>query len=202
VILLKGNQTKNKIIESATELFKRKGYGSTSIEDLRVETGISKGLMYYHFKNKEDLFIACLKNETFKFITNWKGFSFLQKLDAKEKLFELADYLVESNQNSLSFSIPQFIEEIDIDKSTSFGLKDLVDQIIEPEIQIIKNIIEEGVTNNEFTNDLDTQELSTIVYSSLTSIGLLRSLNYEHTNVYKLHHKFLTLFISSIEKES
>ncbi|WP_081833388.1 helix-turn-helix domain-containing protein [Geomicrobium sp. JCM 19055] len=60
------------MLDYAIDLFKRKGYGSTSIEDLRLETGISKGLMYYHFKNKEELFVSCLKYDTLQHLDSWE----------------------------------------------------------------------------------------------------------------------------------
>ncbi|MDN4091886.1 TetR/AcrR family transcriptional regulator [Brevibacillus agri] len=55
---LDGEKTKQHIVEKATELFSQKGYFATSIEDICQATGASKGSLYYHFKNKEQLFFA------------------------------------------------------------------------------------------------------------------------------------------------
>jgi AcrR family transcriptional regulator len=38
------------------ELFSQKGLGSTSIQEIATLAGISTGLMYRHYKAKEDLF--------------------------------------------------------------------------------------------------------------------------------------------------
>lgn len=46
------------IIEAAAEAFMRQGFAATSIDDIAQLLGCTKGLIYYHFKNKTDLFFA------------------------------------------------------------------------------------------------------------------------------------------------
>ena len=48
--------TRNKIHSAAIKLFAKKGFAATSVKNIAEETGISIGLMYRHYKNKEDLF--------------------------------------------------------------------------------------------------------------------------------------------------
>ena len=43
------------ILETALKLFAKNGYHSTSISKIANEAGISKGLLYNYFENKEDL---------------------------------------------------------------------------------------------------------------------------------------------------
>jgi TetR/AcrR family transcriptional regulator, transcriptional repressor for nem operon len=52
--------TKLNIIEAASNLFNTKGYKATSISDITNATGLTKGAIYRHFSNKEELEIACL----------------------------------------------------------------------------------------------------------------------------------------------
>lgn len=47
--------TKEKILETSTELFSKKGFDSTSIDEIAREAGINKALIYYYFKSKEDI---------------------------------------------------------------------------------------------------------------------------------------------------
>ncbi|EDL65241.1 TetR/AcrR family transcriptional regulator [Bacillus sp. SG-1] len=49
------------IIESAIKFFATKGFGSTSIQEIANEAGISKGAFYLYFKSKESLLLATLK---------------------------------------------------------------------------------------------------------------------------------------------
>lgn len=51
-------KTKRKILEHALVLFAEKGFKGTSINDIASSAGISKGLAYNYFKNKDELMIA------------------------------------------------------------------------------------------------------------------------------------------------
>jgi AcrR family transcriptional regulator len=47
--------TQKVIVETATELFARKGFGATSLDDIAEQLGATKGALYYHIKNKEEI---------------------------------------------------------------------------------------------------------------------------------------------------
>ena len=49
---------KTGIIKTALKLFAEQGYHKTTISEIAKETGMSKGLLYNYFKNKEDLLKA------------------------------------------------------------------------------------------------------------------------------------------------
>lgn len=50
------------ILDSAKKLFAKKGFSSTSIQEIVHDTGISKGAFYLYFKSKEELLHAIFNN--------------------------------------------------------------------------------------------------------------------------------------------
>lgn len=50
------------IINAAAKLFAEKGYYSTSMDDVAREAGVAKGSLYYHFKNKSQLYLETVLN--------------------------------------------------------------------------------------------------------------------------------------------
>ncbi|MBO1513993.1 TetR/AcrR family transcriptional regulator [Metabacillus bambusae] len=54
-------EKEKKIIEAGISLFARKGYSSTSIQEIVDACGISKGAFYLYFKSKEALLLAAFK---------------------------------------------------------------------------------------------------------------------------------------------
>lgn len=56
--------TRNKIHSAAIKLFAKKGFAATSVKNIAEEAGISIGLMYRHYKKKEDLFNALVTYAT------------------------------------------------------------------------------------------------------------------------------------------
>ena len=49
------------IMDAAIQLFTIKGYLNTTTQDIIDKVQISRGLLYYHFKNKEDI-LYCIIN--------------------------------------------------------------------------------------------------------------------------------------------
>ena len=52
--------SKDKISLAALKIFLQKGYDATSMSDVVAECKITKGGIYHHFKNKEELFIEAV----------------------------------------------------------------------------------------------------------------------------------------------
>ncbi|WP_313075817.1 TetR/AcrR family transcriptional regulator [Lacrimispora sp.] len=51
----KANNTKQKIITSATALFFQKGFENTTMQEIMNTTGLSKGALYHHFISKQEI---------------------------------------------------------------------------------------------------------------------------------------------------
>ncbi|MGH8252718.1 MAG: TetR/AcrR family transcriptional regulator [Steroidobacteraceae bacterium] len=54
------SKTRNRIVLSALQLFATKGYGSTSVADVRQAAGIHSGSLYHFFPGKQELLLAVL----------------------------------------------------------------------------------------------------------------------------------------------
>lgn len=50
--------TREKILDAALSVFASKGYHSSKLDEIVEESGTSKGSIYFHFPNKERLFLA------------------------------------------------------------------------------------------------------------------------------------------------
>lgn len=50
--------TRERILDAALQAFSRKGYHGTRLDDIVEESETSKGAIYFHFANKERLFLA------------------------------------------------------------------------------------------------------------------------------------------------
>ena len=55
---LEPHATRGKIMDAALETFSQKGYHDTKVDEIAVESGTSKGAIYFHFPSKEKLFLA------------------------------------------------------------------------------------------------------------------------------------------------
>lgn len=78
------------ILESAKNLFAEKGYDVASMDEIALQSGVPKSLIYYHYKNKEKLLQAVVD----KFFTEYEILlrdENTKELDNTQKYFDFLD---------------------------------------------------------------------------------------------------------------
>ena len=136
------------IIQAALACFMRKGYNSTTMDDIVAESGLSKGSLYWYFKSKDDL----LQSAILSFFETSLGYENIAALEecstASAKLRFLAQAMVQMGEWAkglfnlfLEFwaSSPRREEAAQLWTDLLIQYKDL-----------IVGIIEEGVSSGEF----------------------------------------------------
>jgi AcrR family transcriptional regulator len=53
----RGQETRERILDVALELFTSQGYDKTSLRDIAVRLGITKAALYYYFERKDDILL-------------------------------------------------------------------------------------------------------------------------------------------------
>ena len=71
-----GDATKANLVAAARELFGEHGYADTSIEEVVVRAGLTKGAVYHHFDGKEGLFRAVFE-QVYREVTDQAAAQFL-----------------------------------------------------------------------------------------------------------------------------
>jgi AcrR family transcriptional regulator len=130
-----------KIIVAATKVFARKGLAATKMADIATEAGISYGLLYHYFANKELVFKAAVERAT------KSGFQILvkrfQTLPSSpwERIYQLTTIILDgimrepegyllSQQAITSEAVPQEIREAAIQNALA-GVEEFQKLIIE-----------------------------------------------------------------------
>lgn len=57
-------QTRESLLDAAERLFAARGVSRTSLQDIAKETGVTRGAVYWHFKDKAELFNAMMARTT------------------------------------------------------------------------------------------------------------------------------------------
>jgi len=65
---------KSIILEAATRLFSEKGFRETPMAEISKATGAAEGTIFYHFKNKEELFVSILEDFKKSIIEEFKHY--------------------------------------------------------------------------------------------------------------------------------
>ena len=165
------NKTRDKIQLAAMQLFVQKGYSSTNVQEIADLAGISIGLLYRHYKTKEELF-----NELVEYSINGiKGVSDLFKQDDSPKKL-----------------IEQFINEIYNDMVNGDELSNLLilmtqsifsgvthnveNEIYKQDTEMLnatENLIKKGQEIGEFRSG-NPYELAIFFYSTIQGLAMMK----------------------------
>lgn len=85
--------TKDRILDAAEEIFSNKGFDGTKVQEIATSAGVNKAMLYYYFKNKDELLIAVVG----RIIGGIR--------DAIPRYFDGSDSAVENIENFIDFYI-------------------------------------------------------------------------------------------------
>src|SRR5437764_7383183 len=86
---LKKEQTKEKILAAALELFRAKGLDGTTTKEISKKAGIAEGTLFNYFRTKEELALYFFQKEIADLINWFHSERRLQKAALPEKLFAI-----------------------------------------------------------------------------------------------------------------
>ena len=151
-------ETLNQILTVSLNLFLRKGYEHTSIQDIVNELGgLSKGAIYHHFKSKEEILQAVIGrsnqavDEVFAPIRDDKSLNGLEKL---RKVLRVA--LNAPSQLEMLSTIPKLMDN---PRFLAFQIRNITEEAVP---RYIQPIIEQGVADGSIQTDYP-KELSEII---------------------------------------
>ena len=186
-------EAKRIITEKAFELFSLHGYNQTSIGDIAKASGYSKGHIYYHFENKEKLFVQLAQKSMREWHLKWIDIEPTYS-SATEKWYGMAKHVLYNYQTPLL----RAGQELGANPTSSpESVRKLFKLAVVP-MSSYRSIFIEGIERDEFENgnvDEWTALLGTWLggLCQLTNTQPLQSLE-------PLFEQAITIFLSSIKK--
>jgi AcrR family transcriptional regulator len=115
--------SRDEILKAAMQLFANRGFHETSMSEVAREARVSKALIFWHFKTKEELFVAVLNRllEPY-FIDFAEEAAAMDERQQIEKLVEAYLLFVRDNASSVRFFLAQMLH----DQRLSEGLNEQV----------------------------------------------------------------------------
>src|SRR4051812_27836190 len=91
---LKAPQRREQLIEVATKLFARGGYDATTTAAIAIAAGVTEPILYRHFKSKQELFVAIVRDVSAATMRGWHQISEGVE-DPAEKIRRVCDAIPE-----------------------------------------------------------------------------------------------------------
>jgi AcrR family transcriptional regulator len=159
------NSSRDYIIDKAYELFLQKSYEGVSISDISEAVGMTKGALYHHFTNKEDLFKAV--------IDKYLVFPDVRVDVENTPLYRFNEIVFDEIHRMLRNMFAPNVTFIPIHYITMIsdalrhypGFKEDKERYIEEKASVIRQIIESAVNRKEIRSDVNTETLARLYLS-------------------------------------
>ncbi len=172
-------ETREIIIDQAYRLFLSRSYEAVSIQDISKSVGLTKGALYHHFLNKEELFKAVIDN----YLKLVGLIQVRQDITLEEYIQVIIEYVSRIVQticiDGQSF-IPVKYLSLLIDALRHYpGYMDEQRHFYTLGTDNLKTILDRAVKNGEIRGDIDTS-LVALNFTSI-ALGVAASLFREHS---------------------
>jgi AcrR family transcriptional regulator len=137
---------REKILVTAKSLFIQHGYHGLAMRQISEAVGVSKPALYYHFKDKEELFVAILRSNLDEIERNIDLIR-ARKIASSEKMALLIEYVLNepTEQRAIIRLASQEISQLSSTARQSFG-----ESYHHQFIGKLQKIFQEGMDQGEF----------------------------------------------------
>jgi AcrR family transcriptional regulator len=159
-------ETKEKVFKAAAELFSTQGYYNVSVREICEAANVTKPVLYYYFKDKEDVLAELIKFGNIRFKELLDEYikpeeSFAENLEGLCRVYEnyseLYPYLIRIRIHVQLSPLPEKIKKLDSRESREL-------------LSFITGIFAKGKKENFFNKNAD---LEMILYSLTAPIGVI-----------------------------
>ncbi|RZK18082.1 MAG: TetR/AcrR family transcriptional regulator [Pedobacter sp.] len=164
--MTKAEKTRNYIVEKTAPIFNMKGYAGTSLNDITVATGLTKGSIYGNFSNKDEVALAAfdynLNNNVSKIEAEMSN-----QVSIKGKLLVYVSIYQTFIVGAVSQGgCPILNTAIDADDTHPALREKALKAVLSWKKRIIK-LVEEGISNQEIKAENNPEQIALTVIAMI-----------------------------------
>jgi len=179
-------QTRKDILQASLNMFCEKGYTRTTLDDIAKSINLTKGAVYWYFRNKPDILMALIqedfKNTQEKLDTNNPNPQTLKEM--KDNFLFLAN-MVDNDANFRKLLYFLFFQmEWSIGLVNSF--KNTLEEFKSKPISVIKNILVAEQNSGNIASTVDVGNMTCTIHAMWHGLLTNKLSNQENVSLYEL----------------
>ena len=178
------------LLDTAEDLFSKKGYGGTSVRDIAEAAGINTAMISYYFGSKEKLMEEIFERKSMNLLETVEKLLGDDNLDPFQKMYALVDMFIENIMSRKTFHRILLCEQI-INQSPI--ILQLVEKMKIRNAESMNNLIRLGQKKGLFKKSIDIPMMTNTLVGTVSH--LLISLDF-----YKKYHGLETMKDEDFER--
>ncbi len=155
-------ERKIEIMDAALEVFVKKGYAESRMDDIVQLSGLSKGAIYHHYSSKDELFLSLVDHWEMNFFPNFRG-RLEDGASASDLLRGFAEEIIKefTKRRHIFLAELEFWSLANKNEKVRERIKILYQHLLD----LFKKVIERGIETGEFRE----------INSDITALSILTS---------------------------
>jgi TetR/AcrR family transcriptional repressor of nem operon len=179
----KGEKTKNHIIEQSAILMNQHGFLSTPLSEIVEVTGMQKGGIYNHFKDKEELALQAF-DQCCSVIQQYIENAIDLKSSVTDRILAFIEAYCTFGENpTIPGGCPIMNASIEADDGQSAKLLERAQFAMQNLIKFLMDEITNGINNKEIRSEIDPQKTATIIMATIEGGILLNKLFIDRSHI-------------------
>lgn len=183
-----------KIVETATDMFVKRGFKAVSVDEIAAELGISKRTLYEQVKSKDELVELCLKFHH----ENCKK-RFTEIFESQCSIFERIIKMIEAQLNIIRSTNKNFLDELAIRAKEEGKKKDEEDK--QKHHNHFVNLIKEGQSNGDIMQEYNPEIIAKIIESQLMALGQSSFYDFSQISFFEVYRTLWKISLNGIATE-
>lgn len=189
IFMSKAALTRQMILQNSFGLIYKKGYQSTSIDDILSTTHVTKGAFFYHFKNKDEMGLAMIREVMYPGMKENLIWQLRDKKDARKAIYGMMEGLLYDTEFfDCRFGCPavNLVDEMSpLNKDFNGALREMMQEWQQSIVACIEND-EELRRNSPNTNGTQVAHFIMSGYAGVRNMGKIYGLESYKTYLKEL----------------
>lgn len=170
----KGEKTRQFIIEKTAPIFNVKGYAGTSLSDMTEATGLTKGSIYGHFANKDEVALAAFDYNLQQVLQTVRR-EMERKSSVREKLAVFVEVYDGFLKEPAHGGCPILNTAIEAD-DTHPGLRKKAADALHNWKKMLVQLIESGIQQKEIPSTIHPEQLALTIIATIEGAMMIAKL--------------------------
>ena len=168
------DKTRQDLISSAWRIFSQKGYAETRLSDIAKEAGVTRGAIYWHFGNKENLLISLFKERADSYFTIIAD-ALERNLDPLEKIKTILVNVIKKMESDDQFKAEEILALRRADDQGKFQqIHEYIKHRTEKHSELLFRIIVEGQKRGEIRKGVNPKNMVSLFFIFIGGFAKLK----------------------------
>lgn len=155
----------HQIIEAAVKVIAENGYHGSQVSKIAKEANVADGTIYLYFKNKEHILVSLFEEKMGEFIER-----IAKAIEGSESAPDQLYTLIEMHFKQLSSDYYlAIVTQLEL-RQSNISLRLQINQVLKPYLKVIDGIIQRGIRQHQFREDLNMPLVRQMIFGTLDEI--------------------------------